>query len=196
MEDPGDTAEIDLREGGAAPTWRVGEAAAQVGVSASTLREWQRRYGIGSSTRTSGGHRLYSDSDIRRLVALRGLVARGQGVGRVSRLAAATDAMDVELLMAATRSVIHAQSVADVVECIVDFVRAQGADVAPASETDESSLPFDVSFGLGEPLVPVAPNPSVERLRLEHVLPGLVEDARRIVALLRGITTEGGAGAE
>lgn len=42
-------------------------AAARLGVTSSTLRSWERRYGVGPSLRTPGGHRRYSESDVARL---------------------------------------------------------------------------------------------------------------------------------
>ncbi|WP_164931500.1 MerR family transcriptional regulator [Longirhabdus pacifica] len=43
----------------------------KVGIPAMTLRAWERRYGLAPSSRTSGGHRLYSDEDIEKLVWLK-----------------------------------------------------------------------------------------------------------------------------
>ncbi|WP_293782951.1 MerR family transcriptional regulator [uncultured Aeromicrobium sp.] len=45
--------------------------------SASTLRTWDRRYGLGPTLRTSGGHRRYSSLDIDRVDLMRRLLARG-----------------------------------------------------------------------------------------------------------------------
>src|SRR5690348_7457435 len=44
--------------------WPVAHVAARVGVSISTLRSWERRYGLGPSGRTEGGHRRYTTDDI------------------------------------------------------------------------------------------------------------------------------------
>ncbi|QVQ54263.1 MerR family transcriptional regulator [Spiractinospora alimapuensis] len=48
-----------------------------LGVAPTTLRSWDRRYGIGPDQRSSGGHRRYSSSDIERLRELCRLVAEG-----------------------------------------------------------------------------------------------------------------------
>ncbi len=45
----------------------VAEAAARVGLTAATLRTWDRRYDLSPSIRTAGGHRRYNESDIERL---------------------------------------------------------------------------------------------------------------------------------
>lgn len=58
-------------------TWSVGAVAELLNVSASTLRTWDRRYGLGPSLRTSGGHRRYSALDIDRVDLMCRLLSRG-----------------------------------------------------------------------------------------------------------------------
>lgn len=41
------------------------------GISAVTIRAWERRYGLGPSERTEGGHRLYSEKDVENLLWLK-----------------------------------------------------------------------------------------------------------------------------
>lgn len=60
-------------------------AAAKVGISAPTLRAWERRYGIVEPTRTDGGYRIYSAED----VIVLGLMANLVSQGRPPSLAAA-----------------------------------------------------------------------------------------------------------
>lgn len=55
----------------------VAEAAARVGLTAATLRTWDRRYGMSPSVRTTGGHRRYDDHDLHRLRAISDLVDAG-----------------------------------------------------------------------------------------------------------------------
>lgn len=45
----------------------VASAAALLGLTPSTLRTWDRRYGMSPSVRTSGGHRRYNADDLTRL---------------------------------------------------------------------------------------------------------------------------------
>ena len=58
--------------------YSIGEFARLCGINATTLRAWQRRYGLLKPLRTDGGHRLYSDDDVQQallapdVVALRG----------------------------------------------------------------------------------------------------------------------------
>ena len=41
--------------------FQIGELSRRVGISADTLRVWERRYGVPSPTRSDGGYRLYSE---------------------------------------------------------------------------------------------------------------------------------------
>lgn len=47
-------------------SYRIGEAARRVGVSPSSLRQWERE-GLVRPTRTDGRYRLYTDADLERL---------------------------------------------------------------------------------------------------------------------------------
>ncbi|MDQ2758670.1 MAG: MerR family transcriptional regulator [Actinomycetota bacterium] len=58
-------------------SWPVGAVADRVGLAPSTLRSWDRRYGIGPSDRTSGNHRRYSHVDVLRVLAMARLTASG-----------------------------------------------------------------------------------------------------------------------
>jgi DNA-binding transcriptional MerR regulator len=69
-------------------TWSVGAVSERLSVAASTLRTWERRYGVGPSHRTQGGHRRYTERDIERVELVRRLVGRGvsaQDAARVAR---------------------------------------------------------------------------------------------------------------
>lgn len=56
---------------------RIGEVARRTGVSVSALRAWERRYGLLEPERTEGGHRLYSEHDVRRVLAMQVLLDEG-----------------------------------------------------------------------------------------------------------------------
>ena len=58
------------------PVYTVKRAAALTGISADTLRMWERRYGVVAPVRTEGGYRLY-DAAITRLTAMHALVNAG-----------------------------------------------------------------------------------------------------------------------
>jgi methanogenic corrinoid protein MtbC1 len=57
--------------------YTVKRAAALTGISADTLRMWERRYGVVTPVRTEGGYRLYDDAAIARLTAMHALVEAG-----------------------------------------------------------------------------------------------------------------------
>jgi transposase-like protein/methanogenic corrinoid protein MtbC1 len=69
---PGETAErADAHDGTGSradgPRLQVAAAARRIGVAPSTLRTWDRRYGIGPTDHTPGRHRRYSPGDLARL---------------------------------------------------------------------------------------------------------------------------------
>ncbi|EWT06870.1 transcriptional regulator [Intrasporangium chromatireducens Q5-1] len=57
--------------------YTIKRAAEQVGISAATLRAWERRYGIVAPTRSDGGYRLYDEKDVRALALMAQLVNDG-----------------------------------------------------------------------------------------------------------------------
>lgn len=114
----------------AALTWSVGAVAERLHVSASTLRTWERRYGLGPTERTKGGHRRYSESDISRVELLHGLISRGVAPRTAARLAATQD----------TPPVAHPSSTAEV-EGALEAPQLFAADVfASAARLDGGRL--------------------------------------------------------
>jgi DNA-binding transcriptional MerR regulator len=104
------------------------------------------------------------------------------------RTAAAAGHQDWELLQAiheATRGLLYITSTREASEILIAAVHRLGGSTIPAGQADSWALPIDLSFGEGEPVLPVAEPLSLARMQLEQVLPGLVEDARRAVQLLR-----------
>jgi DNA-binding transcriptional MerR regulator len=85
----------------------------------------------------------------------------------------------------ATRGFLYITSAREATEILIAAVHQLGGSTIPAGQADSWALPIDLSFGDGEPILPVAEPFSVARMQLEQVLPGLVEDARRAVQLLR-----------
>jgi DNA-binding transcriptional MerR regulator len=68
----------------------AGEAARRIGVAATTLRTWDRRYGLGPYYRAPGRHRRYSDDDLARLELMRRLTVDGVAPAEAARIARAT----------------------------------------------------------------------------------------------------------
>jgi DNA-binding transcriptional MerR regulator len=124
-----------------------------------------------------------------------GSSGRVAAVRQQRRTAAAAGQPDWEMLQAthqATRALLYITSAREATEILAAAVRRLGGSTIPAGQADSRALPIDLSFGDGEPILPVAEPLSLARMQLEQVLPGLVEDARRAVQLLRRSEDLGG----
>lgn len=66
--------------------YRSGVAARLAGLSAETLRVWERRYDLSDTERSTSGQRLYSAEQVRRLSLLKQLVDQGHAIGVLARL--------------------------------------------------------------------------------------------------------------
>ena len=75
--------------------WRIKEFATIVGVQEATLRAWERRYGLLRPQRSSGGFRLYSSADERRIRSMQAHMARGIAAAQAAALAVAESAVAV-----------------------------------------------------------------------------------------------------
>ncbi len=64
------------------PTFNLKVVVKETGLRPDTLRVWERRYGLPSPDRTSGGHRLYSERDI---ATIKWLMARRKEGMSISR---------------------------------------------------------------------------------------------------------------
>ena len=67
----------------------VGAVARRLGVAPSTLRTWNRRYGIGARELSPGRHRRYTAEDITRLEHMQKLILRGAAPADAARAALA-----------------------------------------------------------------------------------------------------------
>ncbi|QKW19037.1 MerR family transcriptional regulator [Kitasatospora sp. NA04385] len=70
-------------------TASTGEVARRLGVSPTTVRSWERRYGIGPAERAEGRHRRWTVRDVAVLEAMCRLTARGTPPAEAARLAPA-----------------------------------------------------------------------------------------------------------
>lgn len=71
--------------------WGVGAVSSMLGIATPTLRTWDRRYNLGPSQRTEGGHRRYSEADIARVELMSRLVDSGVPAQQAATVASATD---------------------------------------------------------------------------------------------------------
>jgi len=67
----------------------VAAVARRLGVAPTTLRTWDRRYGLGPSTHEAGTHRRYGAADLARLHTMRRLTLEGVPAAEAARLALA-----------------------------------------------------------------------------------------------------------
>ncbi|MEO8935655.1 MAG: MerR family transcriptional regulator [Burkholderiaceae bacterium] len=80
-------ASVDSVQPGSKPLLlRSGTAARLAGVSSSTLRIWEHRYGVVSPPRSPSGQRTYSMADVQRLRLIRQLTSEGHAIGTVANL--------------------------------------------------------------------------------------------------------------
>lgn len=75
--------------------WGVGAVSSMVGIATPTLRTWDRRYGLGPSRRTEGGHRRYSRDDIARVELMGRLVDHGVPAQQAAAVALNSDDGDL-----------------------------------------------------------------------------------------------------
>ena len=67
------------------PCYRSGAAARLARMPVTTLRIWERRYGVVSPPKSASGQRLYSSQDVQRLILLLS-IARSHFLGGLHRL--------------------------------------------------------------------------------------------------------------
>jgi DNA-binding transcriptional MerR regulator len=76
-------------------SWPVGAVAERLGVSTSTLRSWERRYGLAPTHRTGGNHRRYGPVDVQRVQLMVRLTAAGIPAQSAATTIAAMDPAEV-----------------------------------------------------------------------------------------------------
>ena len=67
-------------------TYRIGAVSKLTGISADTLRVWERRYRVVEPVRTEKGGRLYSRDEVSRLVKIKALVDEGHAISTLVNL--------------------------------------------------------------------------------------------------------------
>ena len=77
------------------PIYSIGAVASMIHVPAATLRTWEERYAVVQPSRSSGGHRLYSRSDVETLRLFAERVHGGMSPGDAQRLQAAQSPLTV-----------------------------------------------------------------------------------------------------
>jgi len=67
--------------------YSIRAVAERTGLSAHTIRAWERRYGVLSPARTGSNRRMYDEEAVDRLVCLRDAVAAGHSIGMIAGMA-------------------------------------------------------------------------------------------------------------
>ncbi len=93
------------------------------------------------------------------------------------------DAVSAAVLHA-TRALLWIRGPADAASVASDLVTNLGGVSVVSRLAGNDALPLDVSFGEGEPVLPVAAPASVARMLLERHLPVFVRDAQRALELV------------
>ncbi|MCC7262881.1 MAG: MerR family transcriptional regulator [Candidatus Latescibacteria bacterium] len=70
------------------PAYPITVVARRTGLSAHQIRVWERRYQAVVPRRSAGGHRLYAESDVERLLLLHQAIAAGHHIGQLAGLEA------------------------------------------------------------------------------------------------------------
>jgi MerR family transcriptional regulator, light-induced transcriptional regulator len=68
------------------PMFTANEVESRTGVPATTLRQWERRYGLPNPQRASSGYRLYSQQDIGCIEFMRNQISDGVPASRAAQL--------------------------------------------------------------------------------------------------------------
>lgn len=89
----------------------------------------------------------------------------------------------LEILLEARRSMLRITSEPEARSLAEGVVFSLGGMVGPATAVGAEVVPIDISFGDGQPVVPVATPGTPLRAVLDRHLPALVEDIRLAVAL-------------
>ena len=75
------------------PLFTASEVEHRTSVPATTLRQWERRYGLPNPQRTSGGYRLYSQNDIACIEFFKSRISAGIPASRAAQLYALEQSM-------------------------------------------------------------------------------------------------------
>ncbi|MFB7331103.1 MerR family transcriptional regulator [Streptomyces adustus] len=84
---PGESPGEESGDGAAVAGLTTGAVARRLGVSPTTLRSWDRRYGIGPAVRSDGRHRRWTRQDVARLETMCRLTAAGVPPAEAARAA-------------------------------------------------------------------------------------------------------------
>lgn len=123
-------------------TYRIATVARRTGLTADTIRAWERRYGMIAPERTASGERRYSDREIARLELVKAAVDQGHAVRDVARLTDAEIKAAIERPAArvSATAALEASAAERTIQTILDSVSSY--DLASAEAVLNSAALF------------------------------------------------------
>ena len=129
---------------------RIGAVARRTGVAVTTLRAWEARYGLLEPQRTDGGHRLYAEADVDRVLAVLRLTAQGWAVSAAAR--AVTTGREPERLRLVAEAAAPAPAARPDAPAGADRSRSELAAAIAAYDGDAATAVLDTALArLGVP---------------------------------------------
>jgi DNA-binding transcriptional MerR regulator/methylmalonyl-CoA mutase cobalamin-binding subunit len=118
--------------------YTIKEASARTGVGAPLIRAWERRYGVITPTRTASGYRLYDETSLKVLLAMRSLVDSGWTASEAARAITAGEVSVDEAAVAArgARAAVEQDAALHRSRMVERFVAA--AEAASPADTESS----------------------------------------------------------
>ena len=154
----------------ATPLFTAGEVEQRSGVPATTLRQWERRYGLPNPQRSASGYRLYSQNDLTVVEFFKAHIAQGVSVSRAAQLYALEQS-----LPSAQRNAAQSPAQSPVQSSAQPKTQALGALVLQLvdSTINGDSLKADLIMAQAYATMPI------ESVVLELIQPTLVEVGER-----------------
>ena len=163
----------------------VSEAAARIGIAASTLRTWERRYALAPVGRSAGGHRRYAPADVARLRLVHRLVLAGEPPARAALLARRGQAMGT-----ADPSAVPSTDASAIPS--TDASAIPGTDAGTDASTDASTDPGATGARRAGPGGRVLALPGADRRARGLARAGLTLDVDQAAALIEESLLERG----
>ena len=124
--------------------YTIKEASVRSGVGVPLLRAWERRYGVVVPLRTASGYRLYDDTAIERLRAMRHLIAGGWSAQQAAQRVQAASAVELSTLTAAGTEALTTSEPMD--GSAADILIARLVEAARTIDATELEAALDETF--------------------------------------------------
>ena len=134
-----------------APTYNLKAVIKETGLTADTLRAWERRYGLPTPQRTRGGHRLYSEHDIHVIKWLRRQQSDGLAISRAVGKWNDLVSSGSDPLNEAAASTVAARAAPAPARSKVDVLRAEWLSACMAYDEGSAENVLNEAFALYSP---------------------------------------------